>query len=391
MISVLEAKSILEKNIKKLPSQALPVSDALGSVISKDVIAPMDVPSFNNSAMDGYAFCFDESKTSFIITNSVQAGDAKSHSVKSGDTVRIFTGAPIPDGANTVIQQELVSLQHNSILFEQGSVKQGDNVRLRGAQCKTGDVIIKAGTVITPGVVALLSSVGISNIDVYRKPNVKVIVTGNELVNTGTPLHHGEIYNTNQPAIIAYLNLLSITNAEAIHVKDNLDELRNQIADALNSSDVLILSGGISVGEYDLVYKALSHEGVQPLFYKIKQKPGKPMFAGKKDKTVVFAMPGNPAAVVTCFNQYVKPCLQYMCGYENTFSTSVMLPLAHHWEKKGTMANILKAVVKNGEVNILQGQDSYNLLAYADANAFALLHENDMVKKKGDLIEVFIW
>jgi len=391
MISVSEAKQILAENSWKLLSETRLVSDAFGYVISSNVTSPMDVPSFNNSAMDGYAFCLDERKTNFKITDSIQAGDGILHNIKSGEAARIFTGAPIPEGADTVIQQELVSVVQNEITFSEGSIQFGANVRLRGAQCKTGDVIIKAGTVITPGVVALLSSVGIYQVSVFRQPIVKVIVTGNELVNPGTPLRYGEIYNTNQPAILAYLKQLGINDAEAIHVKDNTDELRQHVSNALKNCDVLILSGGISVGEYDFVYKTLTDEGAQPLCYKIKQKPGKPMFAGKKDKVMVFALPGNPAAVITCFNQYVKPCLQYMRGYENTFSVSATLPLAHHWEKKGTMANILKAVVQNGEVIILHGQDSFNLIPFADVNAFALLHENDMVKKKGDFIEVFYW
>lgn len=391
MISVADAKHILADNLWKLPSESLPLSDATGRVISTEVTSPIDVPSFNNSAMDGYAFCFDEQITKFTVTETIQAGDGAAHSINSGEAARIFTGAPMPDGANTVIQQELVSLNNHEISFEAENVQPGANVRLRGAQCKQGDTIIKAGTIITPGVVALLSSVGINTIQVYRQPKVKVIVTGNEVVNPGTALHSGEIYNANQPAMLAYLHLLGIKNAGAVHVKDNPDELRQLVSAALNSSDVLILSGGISVGEFDFVYKALSDEGVQPLFYKIRQKPGKPMFAGKKSETLVFALPGNPAAVVICFNQYVKPCLQYMCGFENTFSTSAWLPLAHDWEKKGALAHILKVEVKNGEVNILQGQDSFNVLPFTDVNAFGLLHEADMVKKKGDIIEIYYW
>lgn len=391
MKSVYEAKQILADNVWRLSSEICLVYDALGSVISNDVTAPIDVPSFNNSAMDGYAFCFDETKTDFVVTDSIQAGDGKSYCIKSGEAARIFTGARIPEGTDTVIQQELVSVQQNEINIAIGSIQPGANIRSQGSQCKAGDLIVNSGTVVTPGVIALLSSVGINNIEVYRQPKVKVIVTGNELVNPGTPLRSGEIYNTNQPAILAYLQQLGINDAEAIHVKDNADELRQHVSNAINNCDVLILSGGISVGEYDFVYQTLSDEGVQPLFYKIKQKPGKPMFAGLKKNTLIFALPGNPAAVITCFNQYVKPCLRFMSGLTDTFSYSAMLPLAHEWEKKGEMANILKALVKNGEVNLLHGQDSFNLLPFAVVNAFALLHENDIMKRKGDLIEVYYW
>ncbi|MBM3412263.1 MAG: molybdopterin molybdotransferase MoeA [Bacteroidetes bacterium] len=391
MVGLIEAKQILAEHVWKLPSEMLLITEAIERVVKNDVTAPIDVPSFNNSAMDGYAFCFNASKTEYVIFGSVQAGERKSHYVSGNDAARIFTGAPIPAGADTVIPQELVSIQDNKITFKEGSIQSGANVRLRGAQCKTGEIIVKAGTVITPGVVALLSSVGIRHIQAYRQPKVKIIVTGNELVETGTPLLTGEIYNSNQPALLAYLKAIGINDAEAFHVKDNVDELRQVVSSAIRNSDVLITVGGISVGEYDFVFQALSDEGVEPLFYKIRQKPGKPMFAGKIEKTMVFALPGNPAAVVSCFNQYVKPCLQYMRGIERPFSASATLPLAHPWEKKGELANILKAVVINGEVNILHGQDSFNLLPFADVNAFALLHENDKIWQKGDLVEVFYW
>ncbi len=391
MISVSAAKKILNENIWRLSDEVLSVTNALGRITSKDISSQIDVPSFQNSAMDGYALCYQEGRTRYKITDSIQPGDLGSYSVKSGEAVRIFTGAPIPEGADTVIQQELVALLNGEIVVEDETLQKGSYIRLRGAQCKAGDVIVKSGSLITPGVVALLTSVGICSVNVYRQPKVKLIVTGNELVNAGTPLSGSKIYNSNEPAVLSYLHLLGITDVACIRAKDNLNELRGHVATALNNSDILILTGGISVGEYDFVYKALSDEGVQPLFYKIRQRPGKPMLVGKRKDTLIFALPGNPAAVVTCFNQYVKPCLQYMRGYENTFSVSATLPLAHHWEKKGTLANILKAVAQNGKVSILHGQDSFNLLPFADANAFALLYENDMVKKKGDLIDIFYW
>ncbi|MBS1488772.1 MAG: molybdopterin molybdotransferase MoeA [Bacteroidetes bacterium] len=391
MIGVREAKKILARNIRQLPDEMIPVSDALGRFISKEIFSPIDVPPFDNSAMDGFAFCHEPNKTNYRIAANIQAGDTATYSLKKGEAARIFTGAPIPKGADTVIQQELVTVINDIISFDKASVQVGDNIRLCGAQCKVGETIMKQGTCITPGVAALLSSIGLGHISVVRYPKVKVIITGNELVEPGVLLRHGEIYNSNRLSISAYLKLSGITDAQFVHVKDNYEELRSRVQEALKACDVLILSGGISSGEYDFVYRVLEEEGVQPLFYKVRQKPGKPLYAGKKDNTFIFALPGNPAAVIICFNQYVKPCLSFMAGNGKPFSYSVLLPLAHDWVKKTPLANILKAEVKNGEVTILSGQDSFNLQPFVSVNAFALLYEEDTKKNKGDLIEIYYW
>lgn len=391
MINILEAKKILTKNIPLLPTENIPVSGSLGRMLACDVTSPIDVPSFDNSAMDGYAFCFQEEKNNYTVSTKIQAGDSADFYLKEGDAARIFTGAPIPKGADTVIQQELVSVQDNTIFFDEKIVQKGNHIRLRGAQCKAGSNILASQTLITPGVAALLSSVGVCTINVFRQPIIKVIITGNELVAPGKPLRDGEIYNSNQTAIETYLQLLGIKHTEFLQVKDDLKSLKTAVSSALNECDVLILSGGISVGEYDFVHQVLNEEGVQPLFYKVKQKPGKPLFAGKKQEKLVFALPGNPAAVISCFNQYLKPALQQMMGVKDVFANYLQLPLAHDWQKKSPLANILKAKVTKGTVSILSGQDSFNLQAFATANAFVLLHENDLYKCKGELVETFYW
>lgn len=392
MISVNEAKKILSANIRTLPDERLLVTKATGRILSKDIIAPIDVPSFNNSAMDGYAFHYEPARNQYQITTHIQAGDAIKYILQKGKAARIFTGAPVPDGADTVIQQELTTVQEDQLtIAKHADFKKGANIRFRGAQCKSGEIIIKSHTVVTPGVTALLHSVGIAEISVFQQPNVKIIVTGNELIEPGKPLPNGMIYNSNQASISSYLTLLGITDFKSIHIKDSLEELKNEISSSLADSDVLILSGGISVGEYDFVYQALLEEGVKSLFYKVKQKPGKPLLAGKKGDEFIFALPGNPAAVVSCFNQYVKPTLLSLSGALDSFSCSAILPLSHDWEKKTPLSNILKARIKNGVVSILSGQDSFNLLPFADANAFVLLNENDMLKRKGDLVETYYW
>lgn len=391
MINIVEAKNILEKNTIILCEEEIDVTNSLSRILSNHILSPIDVPSFDNSAMDGYAFQFQKGKNTYQVVTKIQAGDFPTFILKENETARIFTGAPIPKGADTVIPQESVQVENEKIFFEENHIQIGNHIRFCGAQCKKGDIIVQSGTPITPGVIGLLSSVGIVKVKVFRQPLVKVIITGNEIVEPGTILKQGEIYNSNQSAIGSYLQLLGIKNVEIFHVKDNLEELKKNVSSALKSCDVLILSGGISVGEYDFVYNALSENGVEALFYKIKQKPGKPLFVGKKENQIIFALPGNPAAVLSCMNQYVKPCLLQMMGAKEAFESNLKLPLAHDWKKKTPLANILKAEIKNGKVTILEGQDSFNLQAFAVANAFVVLYEQDMFKQKGEFVEIYKW
>lgn len=391
MIGVADAKKILSQRIAALPAELLSVHEAVGRVTAEDIFSGIDVPVFDNSAMDGYAIRFNPNVTSFRLTQHIQAGDSSAHSLRESEAARIFTGAPVPAGADTVIQQELAVAENGSVSFDMEKISRGLNIRMKGTQCRAGEKIVTKRSAITPGLVALLSSVGITKVKVFRQPTVKVIVTGNELCNPGEPLQQGKIYNTNQPALLAYLKILGIADMDSIQIKDELNELQKQVAQAIARYDVVIFTGGISVGDHDHVKQALANENVETLFYKIKQKPGKPMYAGVKNGKLIFALPGNPAAVITCFNQYVKPGLLQMMGHYDTFAPSALLPLAHDWEKKGSVSNILKARVEQGAVTLLHGQDSFNLLPFSEANAFALLHEDDLHKKKGELVEVFNW
>ncbi len=389
MPSVAEAKKILSSNIITLPDEELPIIGALGRNVSQDIYAPIDVPSFDNSAMDGFALNYQQGNSSYKIISQIQAGDSALYRLNTDETARIFTGAPMPQGADTVIQQELVEIHNDEISFDENNIFKGVNVRLRGSQCKQGDKILLSGSKITPGSVALLSSVGMRKIRVHQQPKVALIVTGNELIEPGKTLQHGQIYNSNEPAVLSYLALLGITNTISVQVRDNLFDVQYQLSRALQQCDVLIITGGISVGEYDFVYQALINENVKPLFYKVKQKPGKPLFIGMKENKHIFALPGNPAAVLSCINQYVKPCLLGMRGEKESFRPSVLLPLSHNYTKKTPLTNILKAKVSHSEATILSGQDSFNLQSFSEVNAFVVLYEEDASKQKGEKVEVY--
>ncbi len=391
MISVSEARKILSDNSERGKTGIKSLNDISGLILTEDIYSPIDVPSFDNSAMDGYALAFDERQMEWELSGVIQAGDTSIHRLEKGEAMRIFTGAKMPKGADTVIQQELIVRDENTgkIFYEHDKFQIGSNVRKKGTQCKKGDLILAKGTEVTPGTIGLLASVGIAEGKVYLPPTVAYIITGDELKEIGTPLKEGEIYNSNGPMLEAFLKAVGVMEISAYKASDEKEELQRAINEALEKCDVLLLSGGISVGDYDFVKECLEAAGVQELFYRIKQRPGKPMFAGKKDKKWVFGLPGNPASVLSCFNQYVKPALRYSMGFHEVWKPDLVLPLPTDQTKKPEFTFFLKAKTDGKKVTILEGQQSFNLQAFNSANCLVELEEEDDLVKEGTLVKVY--
>lgn len=389
ILSVNEAKRILSRHISKMPASEVMLLQSLNKVLAADVKANIDVPPFDNSAMDGYAFLYQQDKNRFKITQQIQAGDYSKEKLSGSEAVRIFTGAALPPGCDTVIQQELCSVSEGMVTFDMAKTKPQANIRLRGSQNVEGEVIAEAGNSVHPGTIGLLASAGVTTVTVYNIPSVGIIVTGNELQENGTRLKEGHIYNSNEPALRALVESAGIKNCNSYCVKDDKTLLNQKVEEYLAGHDVLILSGGISVGEYDFVREALHHAGVEELFYKVKQKPGKPLLVGKKDHKLIFALPGNPAAVISCFYQYVKPSLLAMIGFDNTFSPDTFMPLAQEVSVKKGLTYFMKAKKENGELKVLPGQDSFNLLPFAEANCLIAVDEETEYVPAGAIVEVY--
>lgn len=391
MISVNDAKKILAGSNIRGEGKTIGLQKSLGLIVAENIYSPIDVPSFDNSAMDGYAMDFGGELKNWEVVTNIQAGDTSEHSIARGEAARIFTGAKMPKGANTVIPQELIEIQGKSsvITYLKNKVQEGSNVRLRGSQCKKGHLIIEKGTEITPGAVGLIASVGLPQLKVYMPPSVAYIITGNELKEVGTPLAEGEIYNSNGPMLEACLKQTGIEVISAFKASDDKAHLQENINNALEHQEVLIISGGISVGDYDFVKECLQNAGVQQLFYKIKQRPGKPLFVGKKDKKWIFALPGNPASVLSCFHQYVKPCLKYIMGHDQVWEPDAVLALAKDYKKQPGLTFFMKAKREGDKVEILGGQQSFNLQAFSEANCLVELEEEKEMVKAGAPVNIF--
>ena len=390
-IAVQEAKEILKGLSLSGRKVLLPLQKALGSWTASPIHAPMQVPSFDNSGMDGYAFAWADGGDSRQLAQVVQAGTFPDFTLQPGTAVRIFTGAPVPKGADTIVQQEWVRVDGDRIFFDLEKLTQGMNLRRAGSQCEQGQLILHEGTRITPGTLGLLASLGVAEVTVFAAPQVSIVLTGDEVVEVGQALQPGQIYNANGPALLGYLSQLGITEVKIFKVKDDPNEVIRVIGEALATSDVLLLTGGISVGDFDFVKEGLAQNGVETLFYKVKQKPGKPLLAGVKGNQLVFALPGNPASVLTCFMQYVKPSLGQWMGNPAAWEQPRSYPLATNWEKQVKLTVFLKARLIRGQVEVMPGQESFNLLSFGSADGLIEIGEDQQSLKEGTLVWFYPW
>ncbi|MFD2037473.1 gephyrin-like molybdotransferase Glp [Belliella marina] len=389
MIKVEEAKEILSAIKIDRKIKTVSITESVGMFCAETIYSPIAVPSFDNSAMDGYALFFDDIKPVMEISGVVKAGDTLVEPLKSETIVRIFTGAPIPVGADTVVKQELVKIQDRQITIDPGLVKKGDFVRKSGAQCEIGQEVVKIGTKITTGTVALLASLGIAEIAVFKKPKVGVVLTGDEVVGSNEKLLPGQIYDANGPMLHTALLELGIEVEFVEKVKDEAKSVEESIKNLVEKVDILILSGGISVGDFDFVRPALQNLGAKELFYRIAQKPGKPLYAGILGSKVVFALPGNPSSSLSCFKVYVSPFIMRFCGAENTYQSDLKFPLAQAYNSDSSLTLFLKCELKEGEIHILSGQESFNLISFNRATGLVEIPNSDTQSSKGNLYNYY--
>lgn len=374
MISVNEAREILENNYPNKTKQLLPLSDAAGMVLAENVAAQCDVPNFDNSAMDGYAFDFDSWRGKPLeIQGESAAGKPLNAELQVGCAARIFTGAMLPKGANTVVMQEKVIAENGQLTILDEQIKKGSNVRLQASQNKNGDVVMVSHQLLTPGSIAFLASCGVYEVEAYVAPRVSIIVTGDEIVSPGTQLKAGEVYECNSYGLAAVLKSLNI-DAKIAYCKDNLEEIHEVVNHELNHCDILLVTGGVSVGDYDYVVPALRKCGVTQLFHGVKQKPAKPLFSGYIKNQLVFGLPGNPASVLTSFYVYVLPAIRHALGLNNNKITGF---LDQSFSRKAGLTQFLKGQRTAQGLRIVEGQESYRMDGFAIADCLIEIPENE--------------
>ncbi len=394
MISVEEAKSIIRANINSLPAIQLNLDDAVGFALHEDVISPIDMPSFVQSSMDGYAFAFDDvlSTQGLKVTHTIQAGASDVLEIKKNEAVRIFTGAPLPQGADTVLMQEKAKLDSDQLFVLDERLQKCANARSIGADIQKGAIAIKKNTILTPGAIGFLASLGITQVTVVRKPSICIILTGNELQDIGKQLSTGQIYESNSHTLRSALRNIGFNNISVVKVEDDLASVATCLKNALEKFDLIIFTGGISVGDYDFVLEACNMNHINQLFHKVKQKPGKPLYIGKKENSVVCALPGNPASVLSCFYHYVTIVLDQLCKTNNE-PKLIQANLSNAYKKPLGLTHFLKGMYdfKNNKVTLLDGQESFKMSAFAIANCFIELPETITEVQIGQLVKVHLF
>jgi molybdopterin molybdotransferase len=390
MISVEEAKSILEKNLRVADSVLCPLSEAAGLVLAKNIRATFDMPRFDQSAVDGYALMIDVKNPAiperFHIVQEIKAGDQPVTNSKKNVAYRIFTGAPVPKGTFCVVMQEQVVVENGYVIPDITAVLPKRHIRFQGGNFRKGEVVLHKGSTLSPAAIGLLTSLGLTSVTVYRQPRVGLLVTGNELVIPGHPLKPGQLYESNSATLRAALQCDGFTLEKVLRAKDTLKAVEQNLGKLISTCDIILVTGGISVGKYDFVAEALKKHRVKKLFYKVAQKPGKPIFVGRKSKKLIFALPGNPAAVLVCYREYVLPSLLQMTGKNSLIIKQ--LSIDHPFSYTGDRAQFFRAVEVGNSVKILGAQDSDNLLSFAEANALVYLSKGNHHLSQGDLVEV---
>ena len=391
MISVSEAKKIALENTAVLPATRLPLLRAAGMTLAEDVQAAVDVPAFPQSSMDGYAVLFSgwQSHGKLKIAGEIAAGDKPSAPLLPGQAVRIFTGAALPPGADSVIEQESVVIENDVLEILKTDFQAGKNVRPRGSEIIAGRTALNKGAVLSPAAIGFLAGCGVSEAPVFAHPRIGIIVTGTELQTPGKPLQYGQVYESNSLALLAALRQMRLTDTTVARADDRLDVVTGLLQEQLLQNDVVLVTGGISVGDYDFVLKATQLCGVEQKFYKVRQRPGKPLFFGVKDKKIVFALPGNPASVLTCFYEYVAPVLYKMTGQQRTLHT-LNVPLASDYRKSTALTHFLKGFYDGKTATPLEGQESYRLASFARANCLIVIGETVAECRAGETVEIHL-
>jgi molybdopterin molybdotransferase len=388
MVSVEEAFRRISEATDGLGIVEMELRNATGFVLAEDYISTLSFPPFDQSAMDGYAVNNKVDQREFRVVYELKAGDSASAiTLRNGEACRIFTGAMLPNDTTAVVKQEDVVRVENTIQINR-PVTHGENVRLCGEQINNGDVAVRANTVLNPGAIGFLSTLGVKNVKVFRKPKIAIIATGNELIKAGSKLEVGKIFESNTNTLISALSVYGF-QATADVVEDSYDLIRQNIDQAINSNDLVLITGGISVGDYDFVGKILLDLNVEEKFYKVKQKPGKPLFFGVKGKTIVFALPGNPAAVLTSFYMYVLHALAGLTGRKTGYLTHKKVKLSTGFEKSPNLTFLLKGKVEKDHVTILPAQSSAMLSSFIEADCLIRLNENKAIWEKDELVDVY--
>lgn len=386
-------KSVLDSVIK-LGIETVRLEQSLGRVLAEDVRANRDIPPYDVSAMDGYALRSADLKNvpaTLAIIEDIKAGDMPAKIVQAGQCARIMTGAPVPQGADAVIRVEVTQALSESKVQIDAAVKTGNDIRVQGEGMRNGVVVLTAGTEITPGVIGVLATVKCAQLQVYRRPRVAILSTGNELEDMDDPVDPNKIPNSNSYALMAQVQALGIEPDLLGIARDDPDELEEYLQRGLRF-DVLLVSGGTSVGVHDYVRPVIESLGVQMKFWRAAMKPGHPVAFGSAEKCIVFGLPGNPVSSMVCFEEFVVPALRQMMGHTRLHRRTITARMTHnikHQPGRTEFVRVTLAKEKDGYAATSTGaQGSGMLLSMARADGLMIVPADSAGLASGEQVTV---
>ena len=376
-------------------TETLDIHSSLGRVCGEDITSDFNVPNHTNSAMDGYAFCAEESAVNqgdkFDVVGASFAGAPFTGKVKPGQCARIMTGAVMPEGTDTVVMQEKVNRDGDTITLLSGE-KCGANVRYAGEDIRAGAVVIPRGTRLGASYLGLMASLGLQSVTVYRRPRVAFFSNGDELRSVGTPLALGEVYDSNRYTLFAMLSELGVEQIDLGVVKDDPKAIAATIEDAAARADLVITTAGASVGEADYIKDILTRLG-QVSFWKVAIKPGRPISFGRLGTSLFFGLPGNPVSVMVTFQVFLKPAIRQLAGEQYHVPMRLKMRTVTDLRKRPGRMEYQRGVMslnESGEtvVQSTGEQGSGILSSMSQANCFVILPDESEGAKAGDWVEV---
>ncbi|MBF0194227.1 MAG: molybdopterin molybdotransferase MoeA [Magnetococcales bacterium] len=395
MISFKEAqKQVLAKVTPIQEREAVSPIHGLGRVLSHSIPAPANVPNHDNSAMDGYAMRFSDLRRDKPVTLKVvadlPAGDLITEPVQPGQAIRIMTGAPIPPNCDCVVMQEVVN-RDKKLITVPGDQKQYQHIRKAGEDITVGDEVLPEGRRLKPADLGLLTSLGVSELSVFRRPVVALLSSGNEVIEAGNHLKPGQVYDSNRTTLHTALKALGVDVLDLGVVKDNRSEVERILHRGGEEADAIISTGGVSVGDYDLIKEVLIQWG-NIHFWKVAMKPGKPQAYGKLGRALFFGLPGNPVSGLTVFLTIVRPALIRLMGAKDEQPQLLTMRFKGKFKKKHSRMNFVRGIVHFDAdepwVETTGAQGSGILTSLSKANAFIIMPEELTTVNNGDMVKV---
>ncbi|MFH1619917.1 MAG: gephyrin-like molybdotransferase Glp [bacterium] len=383
MITAEKARKMVIAGVKNLSAERIPLRAAIGRVLAQDIFAVWNSPRFDNSAMDGYAVksanlagASPKHGITLKAAKTIRAGTAKKVKIGSGKAALIMTGGRIPEGADAVVMKEMTRKGRNGEVLFFHSPEPGEYIRRRGGDMRRGDKFLSRGSVVTPYTVSALASQGMNKIMTIRRPAAAVLSTGDEIFAPGVKLPPGGLWDSNGPAVSSALRLAGADVRICRILPDNPGKLKKAFAGAFQNADMVLISGGVSVGDFDYTKKLLKELGVKTVFWRVAIKPGKPLFFGLWKGKPVFGLPGNPLSSLVCVEEFVKPAIREMSGLKPARQEFLKGRAENEYIKeKGRQQYLFCRAIetKNGfSLKIIKSQGSSMLKTAVGANAIAV-------------------